>query len=70
MIAKYHSGFAFQIAGVYAFRGESDKAFEWLERAYTERQGGVEEMKGNPLVKSLERDPRYAAILKKMRLPA
>jgi hypothetical protein len=27
-------------------------------------------MKGDPLLKNLERDPRYAAFLKKMRLPA
>ena len=58
-----------QIAEVYAFRGESDKAFEWLERAYAQGDGGLSQMKGNPLLKSLERDLRYAAFLKKMRLP-
>jgi hypothetical protein len=51
------------------FRGEADRAFEWLERAYAQRDGGLTEMKGNPLLKNLERDPRYAAFLKKMRLP-
>jgi eukaryotic-like serine/threonine-protein kinase len=60
---------AFQIAEVYAFRGETDKAFEWLERAYAQRDGGLSEIKGDPLLKSLESDPRYAAFLKKMRLP-
>jgi len=55
---------------VYAFRGEADRAFEWLERAYAQRDSGLAEMKGDPLLKSLERDPRYAAFLKKMRLPA
>jgi hypothetical protein len=69
LIAKYHAGWAIQIAEVYAFRGESDKAFEWLDRAYAQRDGGVD-IKGNPLLKSLERDPRYAALLKKMHLPA
>ena len=70
LVAKYHAGAAFQIAEVYAFRGEADRAFEWLERAYAQRDGGLTEMKGDPLLKNLERDLRYAAFLKKMRLPA
>jgi len=61
--------FSFQIAEVYGFREEADRAFEWLERAYAQRDGGLAQMKGDPLLKSLERDPRYAAFLKKMRLP-
>lgn len=69
-VAKYHADGAFQIAEVYAFRGEADRAFEWLERAYAQHDGGLAYMKGDPLLKSLERDPRYAAFLKKMRLPA
>jgi tetratricopeptide (TPR) repeat protein len=68
-VEKYHADSAFQIAEVYAFRGESDKAFEWLERAYAQRDTGLPVLKGDPLLKSLERDPRYAAFLKKMRLP-
>ena len=69
-VAKYHAGMAFQIAEVHAYRGEANLAFEWLERAYAQRDGGLAWMKGDPLLKSLERDPRYAAFLKKMRLPA
>jgi len=55
---------------VYAFRGETDRAFEWLERAYASRDSGLAQFKGDPLLKSLEHDPRYAAFLKKMHLPA
>jgi hypothetical protein len=69
-VAKYHAEWAYQIAELYAFRGEIDRAFEWLERAYAQRDPGLSEMKCDPLLKSLERDPRYAAFLKKMRLPA
>ncbi|MFI5089317.1 MAG: adenylate/guanylate cyclase domain-containing protein [Terriglobales bacterium] len=69
LVKKYQADAAFQIAEVYAFRGEADRAFEWLERAYAQRDSGLAEMKGDPLLKSLERDPRYAAFLKKMRLP-
>ena len=69
-VAKYHADWAYQIAEMYAFRGEADRAFEWLDRAYAQRDPGLAEMTGDPLLKSLERDPRYATFLKKMRLPA
>jgi tetratricopeptide (TPR) repeat protein len=68
-IATFHADGAYQIAEIYAFRGERDKAFEWLERAYTQRDAGLTQMKGDPLLNNLRRDPRYAALLKKMRLP-
>ncbi len=69
MIEKDQDTAAFQIAEVYAFRGEADRAFEWLERAYVQRDPGCPQVKGDPLMKNIERDPRYAAFLKKMRLP-
>ena len=68
-IAKYQSDGPYQVAAIYAFRGETDRAFEWLERAYARRDGGLSEMKGDFFLKNIERDPRYAAFLKKMRLP-
>jgi tetratricopeptide (TPR) repeat protein len=70
LIAKYQTIAAFQIAEVYAFRNEPDKAFEWLDRAYAERDGGVALTKVSPLMKSLHNDPRFAAFLKKLNLPA
>jgi len=67
--SKSGARWAFQIAEIYAYRGEADKAFEWLERAYKQRDGGLSQMKGDPLLSSLERDPRWHAFLKKMKLP-
>jgi len=69
LVAKFHAESAFQIAEVYAFRGETNKAFEWLERAYSQHDGGLASLKGDPLLKNIEHDPRYADFLKKMRLP-
>ena len=60
---------AVQIAEVYAFRGESDKASEWLDRAYRQRDGGLMFVKIDPLLNNLHQDPRYTQLLKKMRLP-
>jgi len=54
---------------VYAFRGDKDRAFEWLDRAYEMRDDDLYFIKDDPLIKSLENDPRYKAFLKKMNLP-
>ena len=69
LIEKYQVDAAYQIAEVYAFRGDSDKAFEWLERAYVQRDSGLVALKGSPLLTTLRKDHRYTALLKKMRLP-
>ncbi len=68
LVAKSASQ-GYRIAEVYAFRGEADQTFEWMEKAYAERDGMLSQMKNDPLTKSLEHDPRYIAFLKKMRLP-
>ena len=70
LIATHQNEAAFQIAEVYAFRGETDQAFAWLGRAYRQRDSGLPEMKTSPLMKSLLKDQRRAELLQKMRLPA
>jgi len=69
LIEKDHEVAAYQIAQVHAVRGEAGQAFAWLERAYSQRDSGCSYTKADPLLKSLEADPRYKAFLKKMRLP-
>ena len=69
LIAKYHAGSAYEIAEVYAFRNQSDEAFEWLDRAYAQRDTGLTDTKVDPLLMSLHNDPRFAAFLKKINLP-
>lgn len=60
---------AVQIAEVHAFRGEADEALRWLDRAYDQRDSGLVYLKGDPLFRNLEADPRFRAFLRKMRLP-
>jgi TolB-like protein/Flp pilus assembly protein TadD len=67
--SKYAGEGAKQIAEVHAFRGEVDLAFEWLERAYSQRDGGITEIKGDRFLRGLAGDPRYKAFLKKLKLP-
>jgi TolB-like protein/Flp pilus assembly protein TadD len=69
LTAKYAGDWAFQIAEVQAFRGEIDDAFAWLDRAFRQRDGGLSEMKGDPLLRNLETDPRHKAWLQKLGLP-
>jgi TolB-like protein/thioredoxin-like negative regulator of GroEL len=69
LISKVQAVAPYQIAEIYAFRGDKDKAFEWLQRAYTERDDGIRDIKGDPLLKNLANDPRYSSLLKQMRLP-
>jgi len=69
LIAKHDADAAFQIAQVYAYRGESDKSFEWLERAYKQRDPGLTEIKTDPLFRNLRHDSRYSDLLTKMHLP-
>jgi hypothetical protein len=68
-IQQNGSSWPSEIARVYAFRGEKDRAFEWLERAYKARDEDLYFIKGDPLFKTLEGDSRYKAFLHKMNLP-
>jgi TolB-like protein/Flp pilus assembly protein TadD len=61
--------YAFYIAETYAFRGESNQAFAWLERAYQQRDPVLYEIKSDPFFKTFKADPRYKAFLRKMNLP-
>jgi len=76
VIAKWGAIDAYQVAEIYAMRGESDRAFEWLERAYAQHDGGFVavlpnncSLKCDPFLRGLRGDPRWAALLKKMNLP-
>ncbi len=69
LAAKYSQNSAYQIAEVYAWRGEKDRAFEWLQRAYAQHDDGLSDLKIDPLLATLRTDARYAALLKKLGLP-
>lgn len=68
LIARHATDAAYQIAQVYAYRGESQTAFEWLDRAYELRDAGMTQIKADPLFEGLRHDLRYTELLKKMRL--
>jgi serine/threonine-protein kinase len=65
-----HSGdMAVWIAEAHAFRGQKDAALMWLDKAYAQKDIWLWLIKGDPLLRNLEGDPRYKAFLRKMNLP-
>jgi TolB-like protein/tetratricopeptide (TPR) repeat protein len=66
LIDKYGNSAAFQVAEAYAFRNLPDKAFEWLERAYRQHDGGIGWIKIDSALVHLHGDPRWAAFLAKI----
>jgi tetratricopeptide (TPR) repeat protein len=60
------NGAAYQVALVYANRGDKDRAFQWLERGVQQRDAGMLWMKYDPILRPLSHDPRFKTILDKM----
>jgi TolB-like protein/Flp pilus assembly protein TadD len=70
LIANGRDQLAYQIAEVYAVRGEKDKAFEWLQIAFDDHDTGTLALLVDPLLRGLRDDPRYKNLLAKLGLPA
>jgi hypothetical protein len=68
-IAKDAQDAPADIAHVYAWRGEKDQAFDWLDRAYRQRDTNPAKIKADLLLSSLLGDLRYQALLRRMNLP-
>src|SRR5207237_9081658 len=70
VIARFGHDGAYQIAQVYAQRGDKERAFQWLERAVAQRDGGLTVLKVDTLLRNLRSDPRFHALLERINLPA
>ena len=60
---------AFEIARLYADRGDKEKAFEWLDTAYREHDSLLIGLTLYPQFNSVRSDPRFAELLAKIGLP-
>jgi TolB-like protein/Flp pilus assembly protein TadD len=69
LIANGRDRLAYQIAEVYAVRGEKDKAFEWLQISFDNHDTGTLTILVDPLLHGLHDDPRYKNLLAKLGLP-
>ena len=70
LIAYGRDQLAYQIAQVYAVRGEKEKAFEWLQISFDTHDTGTLALLIDPLIRDLRPDPRYKSLLTKLGLPA
>jgi serine/threonine-protein kinase len=70
LITKDRNVMAYQVAEVYAWRGETDNAFEWLQISLDNHDTGLLSLLIDPLIRSLRHDSRYSEMLAKVGLPA
>jgi serine/threonine-protein kinase len=69
LIARDRDVMAYQIAEVYAWRDETDNAFEWLQISLDNHDTGLLSLLIDPLMRGLKNDSRYNALLEKIGLP-
>ena len=68
-LIAHNQGLDYQVAQVYAVRGDREKAFEWLQIAFDNHDTGMLALLVEPLLRTLSDDPRYKALLAKMNFP-
>jgi len=66
LIAKYEREAPINIASVYAFRGEADRAFEWIDKAVEYGDPGLTDIALENLFANIRSDPRWLPFLRKI----
>jgi TolB-like protein/class 3 adenylate cyclase/Flp pilus assembly protein TadD len=66
LISEFGWTAAYQVAEAYAYRNEVEKAFEWLERAYGQRDPGVTYSATDVILRSMHSDPRWQPFMQRM----
>jgi serine/threonine-protein kinase len=69
LTTKDRNVMAYQVAEVYAWRGETNKAFEWLQISLDNHDTGLLSLLIDPLMRNLRHDSRYSEMLSKVGLP-
>jgi len=59
----------YQIAEVYALRNDANNTFAWLDRAWSNRDSGIQLILFDPFITRYKDDPRFAAFCRKVGLP-
>lgn len=73
-IAKIRTAYAdqasYQYGQIYAQLRDADRAFAAFDKAVRVRDPGLYNLKRDPFIDPIRRDPRYAALLKQLKFPA
>ncbi len=67
---KHAADDPYDIAELHAFRGETDQALFWLDRAWDQRQDSCASIMVDPLFRSIAKEPHFKTFLRKMNLQA
>jgi len=57
------------MALVYTALGDKEQAFAWLDKAFAERSHWLMWLRFDPRWKSLRGDPRFAALVERLKYP-
>ena len=60
---------ALGIAQTYGALGDLNRGFQWLDRAFQERDWALFFCRNDPLLEPLRRDPRWALFVARMKFP-
>jgi tetratricopeptide (TPR) repeat protein len=63
---KHEEGAAYNIAYVLAYRGDADRAFEWLDKAVKYHDPGLPDSGNEPMFANIHHDPRWLPFLRKI----
>jgi TolB-like protein/Flp pilus assembly protein TadD len=66
LVAKYEKDGSYNIACVYAFRGDADQAFEWLDKALEYHDPRLTDIVTENLFDKIHSDPRWLPFLRKI----
>ena len=71
LLDQYESavGMAYAIARAYGSLGQTDSAFEWLEKAFSDKEWPATWITVDPLAAGLRSDPRYESYVERLNLP-
>jgi serine/threonine-protein kinase len=67
--ARQSRGIPYVIAEAFALRGDPDRMFAWLERAWADRDPAINRMLADPILARYRGDPRFAALCKARGVP-
>ena len=62
-------GAAYEYATIYAQRGDTGKALNWLETALRLRDPFLVLLKTDPLMDPMRREPRFQAVMRELKFP-
>ena len=69
LIDSSADGSAYQVAEIFAHRGEPDQVFAWLDRALANRDPGLRRLLTDPFIAPYRDDPRFADLCRRLGLP-